>query len=115
MLKRRRWMKLVLFGTLAFLPSQVRGQQGLPTNRAELNTRNVVDLEDQLKNGLRAVTPGQVRYIKTVVALVKNGRLPRAMVNLVYRWAIKRNSSVPLPYFQYALRVLAERRGIAVP
>jgi hypothetical protein len=54
-------------------------------------------------------------YVSQVVALVDSGQLPRAMVNVVYTWALKRNPHVPLPYFQIALRALAERRGIAVP
>ncbi len=66
-------------------------------------------------NGLRVVTPDQRAYVNQVVALVDQGKLPRAMVNVIYVWAIKRNPRVPLPYFQFALRALAERRGVTVP
>lgn len=86
------------------------------TNEAEQNPGfDTVRLEDQLQNGLRTFTPEQRQYVSQVVDLVEQGRLPRAMVNVVYTWAIKRNPNVPLPYFQIALRGLAERRGIVVP
>ncbi len=84
-------------------------------NQAEVSAGEVVRLEDQLMNGLRVVTPEQRAYINQIVALVNQGRLPRAMVNVVYNWAIQRNPKVPLPYFQFALHALAERRGVAVP
>jgi hypothetical protein len=74
-----------------------------------------VSLKDQLKFGLRVTTPQQEAYIDQVVLLVDQGQLPRSLVNIVYRWAIERNPRVPLPYFQIALRTLAERRGITVP
>jgi hypothetical protein len=85
-------------------------------NDAEVNTAGqVVRLEDQLLNGLRVVNPEQRQYVLQIVALVDQGKLPRAMVNAVYVWALKRNPHVPLPYFQVALRALADRRGIVVP
>jgi hypothetical protein len=84
-------------------------------NQAEVNPGEVVRLEDQLMNGLRVVTPDQRNYINQVVALVDQGQLPRAMVNVIYKWSLKRNPRVPLPYFQIALQALAERRGISVP
>lgn len=84
-------------------------------NQAEVNPGEVVRLEDQLMNGLRVVTPDQRAYVNQIVGLVNQGQLPRAMVNVVYTWALKRNPKVPLPYFQFALQALAERRGVSVP
>ena len=84
-------------------------------NQAEVDAGQVVRLEDQLMNGLRVVTPDQRVYVQQIVALVDQGRLPRAMVNVVYTWALKRNPRVPLPFFQFALQALAERRGVTVP
>lgn len=115
--KRRKFLK-TLFAGLASLVSvrQLRAQEGNSLNSAErLTTRNVVSLEDQLKNGLRVSRPKQQAFIKVVVHHVDHGKLPRAMVTLVYDWAIKRNPAVPFPYFQYALRALSRRRGINLP
>ncbi len=84
-------------------------------NLAESNPGQVVSLEDQLLNGLRVVTVEQRAYVHQIVALVNQGKLPRAMVNVVYVWSLKRNPHVPFPYFQIALRAMAERRGIAIP
>lgn len=89
--------------------------QEFDANQAEVNPGEVVRLEDQLMNGLRVVTPDQRAYVNHIVGLVNQGRLPRAMVNVVYTWALKRNPKVPLPYFQFALQALAERRGVIVP
>ncbi|MGN6547052.1 MAG: hypothetical protein ACTHK7_18500 [Aureliella sp.] len=103
-------------GSLVALPAHAQNVPGeFDANQAETNPGEIVRLEDQLQNGLRTFTPEQRQYVSQVVALVEQGRLPRAMVNVVYTWALKRNPSVPLPYFQVALRALAERRGIAVP
>src|SRR5437870_157450 len=84
-------------------------------NEAERNPGQVVALEDQLVNGLRVVTIEQRVYVAQVVALVDQGKLPRAMVNVIYKWSLQRNPRVPFPYFQIGLRALASQRGIAVP
>ncbi|MGN6136883.1 MAG: hypothetical protein ACTHOU_20565 [Aureliella sp.] len=116
-----RWMQRAvvvgcLFGCLASaVPTRGQVPADFDANQAERNPGDVVRLEDQLVNGLRVVTVEQRLYVSQVVALVDSGQLPRAMVNVVYTWALKRNPHVPLPYFQIALRALAERRGIAVP
>jgi hypothetical protein len=102
-----------LIGTAA----RAQDSQGeFNANEAERNPGlETTRLEDQLINGLRTVTPEQRQYVMQIVALVVQGKLPRTMVSVVYTWALKRNPSVPLPYFQIALRALAERRGIVVP
>lgn len=87
----------------------------LEANQAESNPGDVVRLESQLINGLRVVTSEQRQYVSQIVALVNQGKLPRAMVNVIYQWSLQRNPSVPFPYFQIALRALAQRRGIVVP
>ncbi len=115
MSSRRYWMQAVLAGLFGVLTTQnSRAQEGRSFNSAELRTRNAVPLEDQLINGLRVTTPGQRAFVQLVVLRVNQGRLPRAMVNLVYEWAIKRNPSVPFPYFQIALRILSRKRGISL-
>ena len=103
---------LIAFSVTGIAQAQVKE---FDANQAETNPGEVVRLEDQLMNGLRVVTPEQRAYITQIVALVDQGRLPRAMVNVVYSWALKRNPKVPLPYFQFMLQALADRRGIAVP
>lgn len=57
----------------------------LEANQAETNPGDVVRLEIQLVNGLRVVTAEQRHYINQVVALVNQGKLPRAMVNVIYQ------------------------------
>ena len=117
MIDRRLWIKstiTAILGLVTFRSS--RAQEGSSFNTAaQVNLGHVAPLKDQLTKGLRAVTPAQKTFVQTVVTYVDNGKLPRAMVNLVYRWALKRNPRVPFPYFQYAMRVLAKRRGVTLP
>jgi hypothetical protein len=51
-------------------------------------------------------------FVDQVVAKVEAGELSRAMVNVVYVWAKKRKPNIPFPYFEYVMRLLAEKRGI---
>lgn len=121
MLGRRLWVKSVFAAVVAYFPGRFLvgpavAQEGLSTNSAtRLTEQNLTSLEEQLKKGLRVVTPEQLDYVKTVVELVDKGKLPRGLVNLVYKWSIERNPRVPFPYFQFALRELAKRRGVHIP
>lgn len=109
MLGRRLWFKTVAAAALALLPRRwTAAQQGRVPNQG----RGAASLTDQLTKGLRAVGPAQQQFVQVVVAAVDQGSLPRGLVNLVYKWALERNPSVPFPYFQYALTELAKRRGV---
>lgn len=91
------------------------GIEGFDANIAEqMLDLNAVELRVQLQNGLRVFLPQQQAFLDTVLANVDAGRLPRAMVNMVYVWSIKRNRKVPFPYFEIAMRSLAERRGVSL-
>jgi hypothetical protein len=116
MLGRRFWLKSTLMSFLAVLPGRrLVAQQGNSFNAAErLDERHITSLHEQLTKGLRVVSPEQQQFVKVVVAHVDQGVLPRAMVNLVYKWALERNPKFPFPYFEYSLRTLAQRRGITL-
>ncbi len=121
MLIRRNWVKAaiaLLAGSSVnnvLLVEHAEAQEGYGNNFANsIDNMHLVKLEDQLRFGLRCARPEQLQYINRVTQAVNEGRLPRAMVNLVYRWAIDRNPSVPFPYFQFALEELARRRGISI-
>lgn len=121
MLIRRSWVKAA-FALLAsssvsggFLAKRAEAQEGFGNNFANsIDSFHLVKLEDQLRYGLRCARPGQIEYVQMVSLAVEEGRLPRGMVNLVYRWAKQRDANVPFPYFQYALEELARRRGISI-
>ena len=117
MLPRRLWLLTVLVTAFAWLPShRLAAQQGNSINSAEyLSSQNITPLADQLTKGLRAITPEQKQFVLVIVAYVEQGKIPRAMVNLVYRWALERNDTVPFPYFEYAMRTLSRRRGVVLP
>ncbi len=107
-----------LFAALASLSNSGFAQDGLDFsfNDAErMMSFNTVELKDQLNFGLRTFTTGQKAFIDGVVARVDNGELPRAMVNVVFVWSRKRKPTFPFPYFEIAMRLLAERRGVVLP
>lgn len=117
MLGRRVWLKSLVVGALSLFPlRRALAQQGGSTNAAErLSSLHVTPLDSQLRFGLRAVTPQQKQFVNDVIMYVEQGKIPRAMVNLVFRWARQRNPSIPFPYFEYALRALSRRRGFTIP
>lgn len=117
MLRRRLWFKSAIAGLIAILPlRRSPAQEGNSLNSANnLGSQHIASLEDQLKNGLRVVTPEQHQFVRLVVIYVDQGKIPRAMVNLVYKWALERNPRVPFPYFEFALRALSKRRGVTLP
>jgi hypothetical protein len=117
MLGRRKWIHSAGVGVITLLAGKRSlGQEGTGFNAAQRpKAGGVATLGDQLTQGLRAVTNEQKQFVQVVVAYVEAGKLPEAMVNIVFTWARERNPSVPFPYFQYALRVLSARRGLNLP
>ena len=92
---------------------QAFGQDGLDFNEAErMMSFNTVELKDQLYFGLRTFLPEQQAFLDQVVAKVEAGEISRSMVNVVFVWAKKRNPKIPFPYFEIALRLLAEKKGV---
>ena len=95
--------------------SQGSGVLGTDVNTAtDMLDLNSVELRIQLQNGLRVFLPEQQEFLDRVLLAVDNGQLPRAMVNMVYVWSQRRNAKVPFPYFEFAMRALAERRGVTL-
>jgi hypothetical protein len=101
---------------LVSMPSYAKSQDSFDINEAErMLTVDIVDLRSQLVFGLRTNLPGQVQFIDSVIAKVESKEIPRAMVNVIFVWARKRNPKIPYPYFEVALRLLAEKRGVTFP
>jgi len=114
------WAMVVTVVSVALLMQgvsggKVSGQESNSRNLAERSSRGQVALETQLINGLRVAFPQQKVFISNVVQLVNQGKISRSMVNTVYTWSIRRNPKVPFPYFEFAMRALAQRRGVAIP
>lgn len=70
------------------------------------------DLRKQLETGLKARRPSDFAYIKTVVAKVENGTLPRDVVTEAFLYARAQDSPYPIVYFQFTLKKLAAKAGI---
>ena len=106
-----------LFAALtSFSSGLVYAQDGLDFNEAErMMSFNTVELKDQLYFGLRTFLPEQQAFVDDIVARVDSGELPRSMVNVVFVWSRKRKPKIPFPYFEIAMRLLAEKRGVILP
>lgn len=106
---------VALAGMLS-IPNHVIGQDSFDINEAErMMSADIVDLRSQLVFGLRTNLPGQVQFIDSVIAKVESKEISRSMVNVIFVWARKRNPKIPYPYFEVALRLLAEKRGVTFP
>jgi len=86
------------------------GQIVAPTRGTQTAT-----LEDQLINRLRATSEDRQAYIRLVVAKVDSGEFERGRVLALERYAIKKNSTFPFPYFERVMRAEAERVGVYLP
>jgi len=117
-LKKPHWIARCISGT-GLVWSLLGGGIAVPQdnygyNEAErMLSLNTAELRDQLTYGLRVAFPEQQVFVDQVVAKVEAGELSRAMVNVVYVWAKKRKPNIPFPYFEYVMRLLAEKRGIS--
>jgi hypothetical protein len=112
-----KWCAVGLVGlaTLSVLPISTSGQDGFEINEAErMMSFNTIELKDQLYFGLRTFLPEQQAFLDVVIAKVESRELSRAMVNVVFVWSKKRNPKIPFPYFQTALTLLAEKRGVTL-
>ncbi len=118
---RRHLVGFLAFGLVLLVISQgrfhletVHAQEGFNPNDAErMMSSNVVELREQLYFGLRTFRPEQRAFLDQVVAKVESKEISRAMVNVIFNWAQKRNPKVPYPYFEIALKLLAEKRGVS--
>jgi hypothetical protein len=76
--------------------------------------KTAATLESRLKTGLKARRPEDVEFVERVAEMVRTGQLPAKVVDSTYLWAIRRRQSYPFPAFQKALRIQADRLGIAI-
>lgn len=108
---RRTFMMALLAQAIAFPLAMHRSGQ------AAIDTEDLDELERILKTALRARRPEDVAFIAKAVQLVRNGTLPRELVEAAFVWVQnkKRKERYPTIWFERALRALAEREGIAIP
>lgn len=74
----------------------------------------VARLEEQLTNRLRATTDPQRAYIRQVVKLVQQERIPLNLVVAIERYALRRNPQFGLPFFERALRYESAKKGVII-
>lgn len=72
-----------------------------------------LDLQQRLEKGLEARRPVEFAFIRRVVQLVHDGRLPQPLVDRCFDWA-KRKPKNKVQYFKFALRKIAADLGIDV-
>ncbi len=96
----------LLMGTLPALKSLAADESVI---RDDSTTR--VSLRVQLEKGLRAMRPVEFRFLNEVLAQVKQGDLPKELVEQAFLWA-RQYPAYRVQYFEKALRALAKRDGI---
>lgn len=80
------------------------GAGGIPSN---------LTYREQLEKGLRARRPVEFEYLRQVVKLVDDGKLPRTLVDTTFVWARKQHR--PLQHFQFALKARADDMNLRTP
>lgn len=100
----------VLHGGNAF--GQITNRRVLSTGPAGTRTAT---LEEQLTNRLRAVADDQKGFIRHVTRLVNEKKLDVKLVVALERYSLRRNPTLPFPYFARAIRFEADRRGVPLP
>jgi hypothetical protein len=102
---------LLSVGSPAFQSARARADDVAPATEDE---KPAVTLESRLTTGLKARRPEDVEFVERVAEMVRTGKLPAKVVDSTYLWAIRRRQSYPFPAFQRALRIQADRIGIAI-
>ncbi len=75
---------------------------------------NIADLQQQLNSMLKARRPLEFEFIDRVVQLVTEKQFSVGMVKSISQWAVRKNKNIPFPYFQRAMRILAQRQGVVI-
>lgn len=108
-----RWMTLArvplcVLAVLAALPAERLPAAAV---QAAASRDGVANLKEQLESELKARRPQEFAFIARVVAMVQIGELPFDLVQSSFMWARKKRP-YPFPYFERALRIQAQQRGI---
>ena len=74
----------------------------------------VADLEQQLTSGLKIRLEEEQKFVDAVIVLVEQKRLPVSLVKSAFHWSRRKNPKVPYPYFERAMRLTAEKIGVAI-
>jgi hypothetical protein len=74
-----------------------------------------ISLKQALEKGLKARRPSEFAYIELVVKKVEEGKLPQSMVERSFLWARRKNSAIPMPYFERSLQIMAKKIGVNLP
>lgn len=108
-------MHRLLFAiAICWLTSQSVQAQVTPPTPPESGTQ-IASLEDYLVNSLRATLPEQRTFIKLVEQKVENGELERKLVLAVLKYAHRRHSRFPFPFFERAMRIQAAKQDVTLP
>jgi hypothetical protein len=102
-LVRRAMSIFMALGMLALSPSGGLADEAAP---------GVATLRETLANGLKCRRDAEFEFIDVVVARVEEGKFSRDMVVTIFDWARRKNSQFPFPYFERAMRIIAQRQRV---
>ncbi|TWU02302.1 hypothetical protein [Stieleria varia] len=97
------------------LAPQSAHAQLIPPPVQSTQSQQDANLEEFLTKRLRAVNDDQRTYVRTVIALINDKKLDLKLVLSIERYAQRKSSLFPLPFFERALKVEAGKRGVSVP
>lgn len=107
----RIFLTMGLFCLIA--TSTVQAQIGIPT--IQPTGSRTSSLQDVLVNNLRATLPEQKEFLRRVQLEVTRGTIDRKLVLAVMRYAQRRHSTFPFPFFERAMRFQASKQGVDLP
>jgi len=105
-------MRLALWSLVVFAVAAQLPGAGPTVTAAERTPQGVADLADRLVTGLKVKVPDDVAFCERVAERVREGRLPAALVDSTYTWAIGRGKKYPFPAFQHVIRLQAAKLGV---
>jgi len=114
LIARKSWIVWAFTGLVAFSATNAEAQITAPRILSATPDR-FATLEERLTNRLRAVAEDQRAFIRFVVGLTRQGKLDLRLIAAIERYALKRSSALPFPYFERVIRFEGDKRGLVIP
>lgn len=90
----------------------IAGLQGVGLVAARVRGDEPISLQSTLEKALFCRRPEEFEFVALVAQKVDEGKLPRAIVLAMLKWARERRHDFPFPYFQAGMREHAKRLNV---
>lgn len=108
------WVVAALTVAVAAQPAQ--GQSSTTADDEAVRLR-FVDYEIRLNAILKTRRDEERQFVSSVLALVREGKLPEQVVETSYKWVLNKRaySEYPFIYFERVLRIRAQQLELEIP